>query len=179
MKKLKYISLVLIIFTFLVSCDNEASIQQFYVDSEEDSNYLMLDVPTSIVSLPETASAKSKQAYKSIDKVNLLAFKINDSNREEYKVEKTKVKKILKNPAYIELMRMNSNGNNIVAKYVGSEDSIEELIVFASNKEHGFALARILGDDMKPENMVELLNNVKDINKDSDVFSKVENFFKN
>ena len=178
MKNLKYISLILLVFTLLVSCDKEQSIQQFYVDSEENQNYLMLDIPTSIISLPADATPKAKQAYESIDKVNLLAFKINDTNKMDFQTEKAKVKKILKNPEYIELMRMNSNGRNIVAKYIGDENSVEEMILFASDKTQGFALARVLGDDMKPENMIALLNNIKDINKDSEVFGQLEKFFK-
>jgi len=178
MKNLKQISLLLVAFIFLVSCENEASIQQFYVDSEENTNYLMLDIPTSIITLPESASAEAKQAYESINKVNLLAFKINESNKVDYEKEKAKVKKILKNDIYTELMRMNSNGTKIVAKYIGTEDSIEEMILYAQDNNQGFALARVLGEDMKPENMMVLLNSIKDIDKDSKVFGQVEKFFK-
>lgn len=178
MKKLKYISLLLVIFTLIVSCDNEASIQKFYVDSEENSNYLMLDIPTSIITLPESASAEAKQAYESINKVNLLAFKINESNKADYQTEKSKIKKILKNDIYTELMRMNSNGTKIVAKYIGTENSIEEMILYAQDNNQGFALARVLGEDMKPENMISLLNSIQNIDKDSEVFSQVEKFFK-
>ena len=178
MKNLKYISLFLVLFTMLVSCEKEQSIQQFYVDSEENSNYLMLDIPTSIISLPDTATPEAKQAYNSIDKVNLLAFKIDETNKNEYQTEKAKVKNILKNPEYIELMRMNSNGRNIVAKYIGDENSVEEMILFASDNNQGFALARVLGDDMKPENMIALLNNIKDIDKNSDAFGTMKKFFK-
>jgi hypothetical protein len=178
MKNLKYISLLLIAFTFLVSCDDEASIQKFYVDSEENSNYLMLDIPTSIITLPESASAEAKQAYESINKVNLLAFKINESNKADYQKEKAKVKKILKNDVYTELMRMNSNGTKIVAKYIGTEDSIEEMILYAQDNNQGFALARVLGENMKPENMISLLNSIQNIDKDSEIFSQVEKFFK-
>ena len=178
MKKLKQLSLLLVAFAFLVSCENEASIQQFYVDSEENTNYLMLDIPTSIITLPESASIEAKQAYESINKVNLLAFKINESNKVDYEKEKAKVKKILKNDVYTELMRMNSNGTKIVAKYIGTEDSIEEMILYAQDNNQGFALARVLGEDMKPENMMALLNSIQDINKDSEIFGQVEKFFK-
>ncbi|HIE44708.1 MAG TPA: DUF4252 domain-containing protein [Flavobacteriaceae bacterium] len=178
MKNLKYISLLFLTFVMLTSCDNEASIQQFYVDSESNNDYLMIDIPANIVNLPESATAESKQAYNSIDKINLLAFKINETNKANYEIEKTKVTAILKNPNYIEMMRINMHGSKIKVKYIGTEDSIEELILFASNKDAGFALARVLGNDMRPENMIKLLNNLKDIDKDSDVFEKLERFFK-
>ena len=178
MKNLKYISLLLLAFVMLSSCETEDSIQQFYIDSESNNDYLMIDIPTSIVNLPESATAEAKQAYNSIDKINLLAFKINETNKANYEKERAKVKAILKNPKYIEMLRVNSHRSKIVAKYIGTEDAIEELILFASNKEEGFGLARVLGNDMRPENMIKLLNNIKDIDKDSEVFGKLENFFK-
>ena len=178
MKNLKYISLILVVFTFLTSCKNEDSIQQFYVDSEENSNFLMLDIPTSIITLPEAASVEAKQAYESIKKVNLLAFKINESNKADYQKEKAKVKHILKNDSYIELMRINTNGRKIVAKYIGNENSVEEMILFAQDNDKGFALARVLGEDMKPENMIALLKSIQNIDKNSEVFGQMEQFFK-
>jgi len=178
MRKLKYIGMLLLTFVMLTSCDNEESIQQFYVDSETNNDYLMIDIPTNIINLPESATLESKQAYNSIDKINLLAFKINETNKANYEIEKTRVEKILKKPNYIEMIRVNRSRSKIIAKYIGTEDSIEELIVFASNKDKGFALARVLGNDMRPENMIKLLNNLKDIDKDSDVFKKLESFFK-
>ncbi len=178
MKIFKQISVLLLTVMLMISCNDEASIQQFYVDSETNENYLMLDIPTSVVSLPDNVSDEAKQAYNSIDKINLLAFKVNETNKVDYQSEKLKVKKILKDSKYIELMRLNSNGRNIIAKYVGDENSVEELILFASDKHQGFALARVLGEDMKPENMLKLLNSLKDIDKDSDVLKKMEAFFK-
>lgn len=177
MKFLKYMSIVLFVFT-LMSCAKEDSIQQLYVDSETNDNYLMLDIPASIITLSEDASTKEKQAYESIDKVNLLVFKINESNKDNYTTEYTKVKKILKNKNYTELMRVNSNGYKITAKYVGNEDSINELILFVSDNSKGFAVVRVLGDDMKPENMLHLLNNLKDIDQDNAdaVFGKLKDF---
>ena len=175
MNILKYISIVLFLLTFM-SCETEPSIQQFYVDSETNKDYLMLDIPTSIITLPDSSSEKAKQAYESIDKVNLLAFKIKESNKDNYIIEKTKVQKILKNKDYIELMRANSNGYKIIAKYVGTEKSIKELLLYVSDNSKGFLLARVLGEDMKPENMLLLLNNLKDIDQDSAVFGKIKGF---
>lgn len=178
MKNLKYVSLLFLVLLLSVSCKDETSIQQFYVDSENNDDYLMIDIPTSIVSLPDSATPEVKQAYNSIDKVNLLAFKINETNKANFQTEKTKVLKILKNPSYIELMRVNSNGRKVIAKYVGTEDHMEEALIFVSDNNQGFALARVLGDDMKPENMIKLLNSIQNIDTESGVFSQVERFFK-
>ena len=177
MKYLKYIS-VLVLTIMLTSCSSEKSIQQLYVDSETNDDYLMFDIPMSIMELPDSATLKAKQAYESVNKVNLLVFKINELNKDNYKVEKDKVKKIIKNPKYQELMRVNNNGYKIIAKYIGSDESIEELILFASDNKKGFGLARVLGDDMKPENMIVLLDQINNIDQESEIFNQLEGFFK-
>ena len=47
-------------------------------------------------------------------------------------------------------------GNNGVIKYVGTDDSIDEIVVFLSDKELGFAITRIIGDDMTLEKFMEI-----------------------
>jgi len=179
MKVIKYIGILFLAFVIITSCNtsDEQSLQEYYVSSESNSNYLMLDIPISILTLGADATEESKQAYESIKKVNLLAFKLTETNKQSYVEEKTKVSKILKNKAYRELMRVNNNGAKIVAKYLGTENSMSEVIVYASDKTKGFALARILGDDMRPENMIKLMNSFKDLDKDNDVFKKMKGFF--
>lgn len=176
MKKTKYLGMLMVLFTLVISCNtsDELTLQEYYVNSEKNSNYIMLDIPTSIVSLGDDATAEAKQAYESIDKVNLLAYKLANDN---YLAEKEKVNKILKSSKYTELMRFNDKGNKIVAKYLGNENSMNEVIIFASDKTRGFALARVLGDDMKPENMMQLLESLKNMDEDSEVFKTMKNFF--
>jgi len=178
MKTIKHIIAIVLLASLSISCDSEnQSLQQFYVDSEKSNDYLMLDVPTSLISLNDDASADAKHALQSIEKLNLLAFKLNGKNEDLYQSEKLKVKQILNDESFTELVRINSNGYNIVVKYLGTEDSIEEVIVYASDNTKGFGLARLLGDDMKPENMVQLLESIKDLDKNSSVFKKLNGFF--
>ncbi len=179
MKTIKYIAILIIGIVLLNSCNTseDISLQKYYVESESNKNYLMLDIPTNIVSISDTASEKAKQAYESIDKINLIAFKLNATNNDDYLVEKRKVTKILKNKVFKELMRVNDKGNKLIVKFLGDDESMDEVIAFVSSKEKGFALARVLGNDMKPENMLELLESIKDMDKDSDVFGKLSGFF--
>ncbi len=179
MKTIKYIGILFLTLVITASCNtsDELSLQEYYVNSENNSNYLMLDIPTSILNLDANATEDVKQAYESINKVNLLAFKLTNKNGQNYKEEKAKITKILKNPAYTELMRVNRNGSKIIAKYLGSENAMKEVIIFASDKTKGFALARVLGNDMRPENMIKLLNELKSIDKDSEAIKKMKGFF--
>ena len=41
--------------------------------------------------------------------------------------------------------------------YRGTEDAIDELIIFGSDDEKGFGIARVTGDKMDPEAMIRLL----------------------
>jgi hypothetical protein len=178
MKTIKYIIAIVLLVSLSISCDSEnQSIQQFYVDSEKSNDYLMLDIPTSLISLNDDASADAMQALQSIEKLNLLAFKLDDKNKDLYQSEKSKVKKILNDESFTELVRVKNNGSNIVVKYLGTEDAIEEVIVYASDNAKGFGLARLLGDDMKPENMLVLLESIKEMDKTSNTFKKLDGFF--
>ncbi len=178
MKKIKYLGMLLLLFTIVISCNtsDELTLQEYYINSEKNSDFLMLDIPTSIIALGDNATPEAKQAYESIDKVNLLAYKLANEN---FSIEKDKVNKILKNSKYTELMRFNDGGNKFVAKYLGNESSMEEVVIFASDKTKGFALARVLGDNMKPENMMLLFENLKNMDKNSESFKKMKGFFGN
>ncbi len=173
MKK-QYIFIFGIVLLAFTSCNKEPSLQEYYVDKQNSNAFISLDLPASLVGLNDNSKNETKEALASIKKLNILAFKLNDSNKEEFKVELVKVKKILKDKKYNELMRINHEGANIVIKYLGSDEAIDEFIVFASDKNKGFALARILGNKMKPEKIMHLFKNIKDIDKNNSALAQIE-----
>jgi hypothetical protein len=63
-------------------------------------------------------------------------------------------------------MKFGSKNRGATLKYLGEEDAIDEIIVFASDDEKGFALFRLLGENMRPDQMIKLLNSIErgDIN---------------
>ncbi len=174
MKKvyLLIVSIVFLAVTF-ISCDGKQSLQEYYVEKQNSSEFISLDLPSSIISLNEDSSEETKETMETIRKLNILAYKINDSNKNEYLAEYKKVKEILNNKKYNELIRMNHDGVHVIIKYLGSDEAIDELIVLASDKNKGFALARVLGDKMNPEKMMKLAKNFKDIDKDNSAFSQI------
>ncbi|MCK4562866.1 MAG: DUF4252 domain-containing protein, partial [Flavobacteriaceae bacterium] len=137
------------------------------------SEFISLDLPSSIISLNEDSSEETKEIMETVRKLNILAYKTNDSNKSEYLVEYKKIKDILNNEKYNELIRMNHNGVHVIIKYLGTDEAIDELIVLASDKSKGFALARVLGDKMNPEKMMKLAQNFKDFDKDNSAFSQI------
>jgi len=155
------------------SCNNDPSLQEYYVEKQESNNFIVLDLPASIINLKDDVSPETKETISSFKKLNILAFKINSSNSEEYNIESSKVKKILKNKKYNELVRVKYQNANIILKYQGKDDAIDEFIFFASDDSKGFALARIMGDNMNPEKIMKLMQNLDEFNADSSAFYQI------
>ena len=105
-------------------------------------------------------------------------FKKNETNGAEYEIEKKKLKTILKNDSFIELMRMNDKGRNVVIKYLGDDNSIDELIVYASDKTRGFAVVRVLGDNMKPDQIAKLVQSIQNVDDGNFAIKQLEGFIK-
>ncbi len=145
----------------LTSCTNEASLQQYFVDHQGDVDFVAVDLATSLLDARTREvelSKEEREALESIKKVNFLAFPLKEGKETRFEEEKTKINTILNTDTYETLMRFGSNGTKAVLKFQGDEDNIDEMIVFASNKERGLALVRVLGDNMKPENVAKLMN---------------------
>ncbi|MCM5662867.1 DUF4252 domain-containing protein [Galbibacter mesophilus] len=163
MKNIKNTIAFLLLAVILVACgDGDPSLQEYFVTRGENPNFISLDIPSSILDVNETSlDDKQKEAYESVRKLNVLAFKLNDANKSEYEAERNTVQDILKDEKYEELMVINSGKNKGVVKFLGDDDSIDEVILFGSDDEHGFALVRVLGKKMKPENMMTLVEAVE------------------
>ena len=175
----KYFGILVIIAIFTISCDNDPSLQKYYVDSQESIDFISLDIPASIIQLKdENASADAIKTLESIKKVNFLGFKLTDQNVAEFTAEKLKVKQILKNPKYQELISVGRNNQTLSVKFLGEDDAIDEVIIFGSDKELGFALVRVLGSNMDPAKMMQLAQEIKVDGQDSSL-KQLESFMKN
>lgn len=177
-KHIKYFGMLAVIALLTISCDEHPSLQKYYVDSNENTDFISLDIPASILSLKdENVSEEVKETLKSIKKVNFLGFKLKDDNQAAYKIEKQKIKEILKNPKYQELISVGGK-QSFTIKFLGEDDAIDEVIVFGSDKDKGFALVRILGNNMDPSKMMLLANEIK-YDGDKGDLKGLESFLKN
>lgn len=150
--------MMLALVTVFISCDQGKSLQRYYVDNQEKPDFLSVDVPISMLNLDKDALTEDQlKAYKSIDKLNMLAFRKTTANDSVFSKELVQIKSILKNPKYEELMRGgNSVEGKFTIKYLGEDDSIEELIIFGDMSDKGFVIVRVLGDEMKPSEILKL-----------------------
>ncbi|EGV44030.1 DUF4252 domain-containing protein [Bizionia argentinensis JUB59] len=177
---IKYTIFSLLAAISLASCNSGETLQTYFVDRQETIDFMSADIPTSIVIMDETTLTKEqKAAYKSVQRLNFLGYKTTESNLATYTTELAKVQTILSDVKYTELMEFNDSGNKIVIKYLGDDDSAEEIIVFASSKETGFGIVRVLGDSMRPEEMATLVSAIQNTNfEDSSQLKGIIDFFK-
>jgi len=175
-KKLCYSLLAV---TLLVSCSNKQSLQTYFVDNQEAANFTTVDIPTSIVDFKNAdLTEEEKEAYKAIDKLNFLGFKLDTTNKETYEIEKAKVASILEDERYIELGDFNMFGSTLSVKYIGDDDLADEFIVFGSSKEFGFGVLRVLGEDMSPAKLVRLAESMNKGKVDDTQLKGIIDFFK-
>lgn len=163
----------------LAACSSQQSLQEYYVDNSENPNFIALDVPASILKLnEESLSSSQKEAVESLRKFNMLAFKKTADNVAEYRTEKAKVKEILKDDEFVELMKINSQYGKGVIKYLGDEDAIDEVIIYGDSKDMGFALVRVLGKNMNPAYIVQLMQVLQKSDYDGAALGEIGKFIK-
>jgi hypothetical protein len=165
---IKNIVMSLFIVVALTSCNYGETLQSYFVANQETPNFISIDIPVSFVSVENIELTEDqKEAYESIDKLNMLGYTLKDDNIVEYKLELTKIQAFFKNKQYQELFRGgNSTDGKVVIKYIGDDDSIDELIIFGTANDKGFAIIRVLGDNMQPAKIMTLGDVVGKMNSD-------------
>ena len=159
---LKKVGFVIVIALITIACDSNPSLQKYYVDSKENSEFISVDLPSSILQLKDTeVSDEIKNTLETIKKVNFLALQVNETNKELYTSEKVKVNAILKNPKYKQLMRMNMGGANVSVNFLGEGDAIDEVVIFGADSDKGFAIIRVIGENMNPSDILKLTQEIK------------------
>ncbi|MGB5371756.1 MAG: DUF4252 domain-containing protein, partial [Flavobacteriaceae bacterium] len=92
---------------------------------------MSIDLPVSLLNMDKAdLTNEEREALESLKKLNVLAFKRNDGNTVEYSAEKDKVKAILKNEKFTELMKINTSYGKATLKYLGDEDAIDEVVIY-------------------------------------------------
>ncbi|MFV5686321.1 DUF4252 domain-containing protein [Flavobacterium sp. GB2R13] len=164
---------------FLFSCNQEPTLQKYFVENTENKNFLALDISPGILNVDQTKlSSEQKTALQSFDKMNVLAFKLNDKNKAQFEVERAKISLILKDKKYQQLMKFGSGKEGASVSYVGSDEHIEEFVFFANKKETGFAVIRILGKDMNPTNIMTMMQVIQKSNIDLEQLKPLQQLMK-
>lgn len=163
----------------LLSCHSEPSLQKYFVENSEKKEFVSLDISPSILNIDKTKlTAQQKTTIESFEKMNILAYKFDKKNPAQYNTESQKVTQILKGEDYQELIKIGSGKDGASISYVGSADNINEFVLFAKRKENGFAVVRILGDNMDPNNIMNMISLLKSANIDMDALKPLQGLIK-
>lgn len=178
-KSIKKVVFSFVALVLLAACSSHQSLQEYYVDNSNNPNFISLDIPASILNLDNEALTPSeKEAVSSLKKLNVLAFKKTSENTAEFKLESAKVNAILKSDDFVELMKLKSSYGDGVVKYLGDEDAIDEVIIYGSSKDDGFALIRVLGKDMNPAHLMTLMQALQKSDYKGEGLGSLKDFMK-
>lgn len=171
--------MALSLLAMLAACSSTQSLQEYYVDSAENPNFMSIDLPVSLLNMDKAdLTNEEREALESLKKLNVLAFKRNDGNTVEYSAEKDKVKAILKNEKFTELMKINTSYGKATLKYLGDEDAIDEVVIYGDSDEKGFMLVRVLGDDMNPAHLLQFLRAIEKSDYKGEGLGEIGSFLK-
>jgi len=162
----------------LFSCSNEKSLQRYLVDRQDDDSFLKVDIAASLLQTDSNSmTQEEKDILATVKKINVVAFPLKGENAAQYEAKKQELKDIINQDQYKTLMKFGSNKRGATLKYLGKEDAISEIIVFASDDEKGFALFRLLGDNMRPDQMIKLMNSIENGDLDASKLSSIGGLF--
>jgi len=155
MKQLIYIYSMLA----LLGCSSQDSLQKYMAKNSENPNFLAIDLGSNILKIDsEKLSDDEKEMFNSIKKLNVLLFRKRDNN-EIYNKEKEELQNIInKNSEYEKLIHANTNGKKITFYSLGQGDTVDEIVLLASDDDIGFAVIRLLGKKINPANMMNFIS---------------------
>ncbi len=164
MKTFKFLFAILFL-AGLSSCNDDKSLQKYYVENQEDTDFMAIDVPTSMFTNSASLEAEEKATLESIKKINVLALK-KEEDPAKFETEKKKLNEIFKDEKYQLLMKYGGGDRKAALYFTGEDDAIDELIVYGYDEEMGLGVARVLGEDMDPEKIMKLMRSLEKENID-------------
>ncbi|MQP52482.1 MULTISPECIES: DUF4252 domain-containing protein [unclassified Flavobacterium] len=164
----------------LWSCNDKPTLQKYFVKNTESSKFIAIDLAPNIIKTDKVAMSETeKAALESFDKMNVIAFKSDSTDVTGYETEIKEVKAILKEETYQQLMKFGSGNDGAAIYFVGNDDEhIEEFVVLAGKKENGFAVVRVLGNDMNPTHIMNMLNLLQKSNLDLEQLKPLQQLMK-
>jgi hypothetical protein len=161
------------------SCNSEPTLQKYFVENTENKDFIALDISSNILNVDKAKlTVAQNEALHSFDKMNVLAFKLNDKNKAQFEAERAKVNLILKDTIYQQLMKFGSGKEGASVSYVGTDDHINEFVFFANKNDAGFAVIRVLGKDMNPTNIMNMISVLKESKIDLEQLKPLQELIK-
>lgn len=178
---MKHIRLIALsaIFLGITSCNSGTSLEKYFVTKTEEPGFTAIDLAPSLIQHdPAKITAEQSQALEKIDKMNILVYQSKEGSNEAYKAERDSVSAILKKGTYEELARFGSAKGGASITMKGKGDKADEFVIYAYSEDMGFAVARLLGDEMTVNDIMSVMSLMKDSNVDLDQLKPLQDILK-
>lgn len=159
MKAFKFLS-VLILGLGIVACNNEPSLQEYYVNNQGNKDFVAIDLPASMLANIKSLDEEQRRTLETVKKVNFLAIPAKPENVARMEVEKSNVNDILKNEKYQLLMKFGMGETKIELYYTGNDEEVDEVIIYGFDEKKGMGIARVLGEKMNPGDILNLIRSM-------------------
>lgn len=152
---------VIILGIGITSCNNEQSLQEYYVSNQGNKDFVALDLPASMLANMESLDEDQRKTLETVKKVNFLAIPQKPGNVSRIEVEKNKVNNILKDEKYQLLMKFGMGDTRIELYFTGEDEAVDEVVLYGFNEEKGMGIARVLGENMNPGDIMNLIRSME------------------
>jgi hypothetical protein len=151
----------------------------YFVDHQEQANFLTLDIPKSVIAIDDAdLTPRQLEAYNSVDKLNILMFKSDSSTVSQLDKEVATLNDIFKNSKYEELMKFGEQKEARVRLLInGDETALDEMVLYGHMSSRGFAVVRVLGDDMKLQDIMSLSSVIQQSDLSALNIDSIQDFF--
>ena len=125
----------------------------------------------------ESLSPEQKKTLETVKKINVLAIPNKTSNLEKIEAEKQKIVNILQDEKYQLLMKFGGGTTKLEVYFTGEEEAVDEIIVYGFDDVKGMGIARLLGDDMNPGDILNLVRSMQQGDVNIDGLSGIQELF--
>ena len=142
----------------LCCCSSAPSLQAYFVDNQEKNGFISIDVPISVLGLEYIEmSSSEKEALSSISKFNILSFSLDSIKHTKYSEELLKINQLFTNSSYERIISLGNPKDGKVRVYtVDNNGFLKEIVIFVNSNKTGFAIIRVLGNEMELEKFFKL-----------------------
>ena len=159
----RFILLVLAVVTLVTSCQPAMTLQRYFLESQENTDFTLIEIPASLLggSL-EDLTPEQMATFTSLRKVSVLMYR-NAEKKEFITSQQSLINSFLKSDGFEALVAARTKGEAQASILIrGEVDQIDEAVFFGFAEGEGFVLARILGEQMNPAAFLQLADSLKE-----------------
>ena len=159
----RFTLLVLATVIFVMSCQPAMTLQRYFIESQENTDFTFIEIPASLLGASlEDLTPEQTATFSSLRKVSVLMYRDTD-NKEFIANQQTLINSFLKSDGFEALVSVRMKGEAQASILIrGAVDQIDEAVFFGFAEGEGFVLARILGEQMNPAAFLQLADSLEE-----------------